>query len=101
MTNDDPISDTLKRVRTLVELHNMFTPAPDRADGLLIGQNGWEGWSLETRFIHGEGTIDLMQGRTRGEREVGWRKTWKIHGPRNSHEIMMWFENALYEATGV
>jgi hypothetical protein len=91
MTKDAEIADSISRVRQLVELHGWFKPAPNRSDGMLIGQGKWDGWQLEMRFVHGEGTVDLMYGRTAGERVVKWRALQAIRSEWTGQNIIDWF----------
>lgn len=90
-TQDETIAQSIGRVRQTVELLGWFKAAPNRSDGMLVGQGKWDGWQLEMRFVHGEGTVDLMHGRTAGEREVGWRAVQKVRGEWTGHDIVDWF----------
>lgn len=68
-TQDEKIAKSLDTYRKVAK--NMgFKQVPNRSDGMLKRKD----WTLETNFVHGEGRVLLVQGRTAGDRDANARR---------------------------
>ena len=68
-TQDERIAKSLDTYRKVARDLG-FKPVPNRSDGMLKRKD----WTLETNFVHGEGRVLLVQGRTAGDRDSNARR---------------------------